>query len=279
MIKRDYTSLLGARPLSPIQFIKVATAALAFTQLATVALNAGEMARGKTDHAAISGRWKVAVLQQKAIVTPAGDISFEPADGSISGATSCNFFRGNYKISDGPLEIKVGMMTRRACFGDAADHESAFLEALSKTAAYRINADRLTLTATDGTALAELVRAVDAALEGVDHKIVSYLKDGGLYSVRAETGAAITLKQGRIEGRTGCRPFTASYTRKGDALSISNVVPAQIFAPCAENVRDQDKAILSGLPDATTFDTSRNLIRLLKEPGGSAILWITPQTP
>lgn len=251
---------------------------LGFMAAAATPAAAGATANAN-DRSALSGRWTVKALQKKEIHSPAGDITFDTTDGSISGATACNLFRGTFEAPAGALSIKVGMMTRRACISDAADHERAFLEAMSNTATFRIDSDRLILTATDGTALAELIRTPDAALEGRQHKIVSYLKDGGLYSIRAETEAVITLKEGRIEGSTGCRPFTANYTLSGDALSITGVTPAQTLAPCADNVRDQDEGILANLPLATTFDTSRNLIRLLKKADGSAVLWITPETP
>ncbi|MGD9668726.1 MAG: META domain-containing protein [Hyphomicrobiaceae bacterium] len=260
--------------MSPPRFIAIAAAVVALIHLGCAPVGAGG-----GEPAALVGRWTVTALQGKVTDTPAGDITFDPADGSISGATSCNFFRGNFDTAGWKLTIKVGMMTRRACVRGAAEHERAFLDAMNRTSTFRIDDDRLILTATDETVLAELIRTPDASLEGPRHKIVSYLKDGGLHSIRANTGAAIAFRDGRIEGDTGCRPFTASYVHLGDSLSISSVTPAQTLAPCAENVRDQDAAILAGLLDINTFDTSRNLIRLLKKQGGAAVLWITPESP
>lgn len=260
------------------RYMTFATALLALGHVSAGPVSAAGSVEGNNPPA-LSGRWTVTALHGKKTDTPAGDITFEPADGSISGATACNFFKGAFQTPPRALTINVAMMTRRACIGGAAEHERSFLEAMKATATYRIDTDRLTLAATDGATLAELVRTPDATLEGQRHKIVSYLKNDGLYSIRAETGTMITLKDGRIEGFTGCRPFSASYTLKGDTLSISALAPAQTLAPCDENVRDQDQAILAGLPDVTTYDTSRNLIRLLKEQGGAAVLWITPQLP
>lgn len=227
----------------------------------------------------LAGRWSVAELHGKAPDTPAGDITFELANTSISGATACNLFRGSFKASGGnALEIKVGRMTRRGCVGGAAEHERSFLNAMAATRTFQITGDRLTLTAADGALLAELIRTPDAALEGPRHKIVSYLMDGGLYSTSPDTGAAIKFEAGNIEGYTGCRPFTASYARAASHLKITAVAPAQTIEPCDESVRDQDAAILAALARVTTFDTSRNLIRLLEQTSGAAMLWITPQT-
>ncbi len=268
------------QPLSISRFIAIAVAALTFAHLAAMPAPAQTAAGGDSRPLGeLTGRWTVISLFEKTAQTPAGDITFDPTAGLIDGATACNFFRGEFTTAPGELTIKVAMMTRRACIGGAAEHERAFLEAMKKTGTHRIDADRLILAAADGTALAELVRTPDASLEGPRHKIVSYLKNNGLYSIRAETGATLTLNGGRIEGNTGCRPFTASYALDGESLSIRAVTPAPTVAPCDASVRDQDEGILAGLPAVTTYDTSRNLIRLLKEQGGAAVLWITPQLP
>lgn len=258
----------------------VLLAALAATIL-TVAMPplGGTAAAWAADQHPLAGRWTVTALAGKNTETPAGDITFQPGEGTISGATACNFFRGGFETEDAALTLTVGMMTRRACPGPAADHERGFLEAMAATRTFVIDTDRLRLTDTQGTVLAELNRTPDAALEGISHKIVSYLKNGGLYSISAERKATITFKNGQIEGDTGCRPFTASYTRTGDTLEIGVPKPAQTTAPCAEDLRDQDDAILAVLSKATTFDSSRNLIRLLEKPDGAAVLWITPETP
>lgn len=225
----------------------------------------------------LAGRWTLTKLAGNTLSTPAGDITFDTADSAINGATACNFFRGRYEAEDGALTLTVAMMTRRGCSGVAADHERGFLEAMAATRATAIDSDRLTLTDAHGHQLAELIRTPDAALEGPRHKIVSYLKDGGLYSVAPDHVATIAFNSGHIEGDTGCRPFTAHFTRNGDALTVTDVQPAQTLAPCGEAIRDQDDAILQALPRATTFDTSRNLVRLLENPDGAALLWITPQ--
>ena len=106
----------------------------------------------------ISGRWTVTHLAGKPVQSPAGDITFDPGEGTVSGATACNFFRGGLEQSGETLTIKVGMMTRRGCIGDAAEHERAFLQAMEKTRAYQLDGKLLSLTGADGTILAQLIQ-------------------------------------------------------------------------------------------------------------------------
>lgn len=219
-------------------------------------------------------RWSITALSGKA-ARPAGDITF--GDGVISGATACNFFRGTYGLSkpDG-LTITVGQMTRRGCSGIAADYERQFIEAMGTTRRYAITGEELSLLNQAGSLTAQLTRTPDATLQGPRHKIVSYLKSGGLHSVLSGSGATLQLKDGRIEGRTGCRSFSGRYTLAGKALQVLELVPAQTLAPCAADLAEQDEAILAALPAARTFDTNRNLVRLLESTEGNAVLWVTP---
>lgn len=222
----------------------------------------------------LQSRWSVTLLAGKA-VRPAGDITF--GEGVVSGATACNFFRGTYGQSgrDG-LVITVGQMTRRGCSGIAADYERLFIVAMAATRSFAIKGDELGLFDAAGSAIARFARTPDATLEGPRHKIVSYLKGDGLYSVLSGSGTALQFKDGRVEGSTGCRSFTGRYSLEGTALKVHEIVPAQTPAPCAPELADQDEGIVAALPAARTFDTSRNLVRLLESAHGNALLWVTP---
>jgi heat shock protein HslJ len=244
-----------------------ATVALLFSPRTAAAANEAHL---------LSSRWSVTVLAGKT-ARPAGDITF--GEGTVSGATACNFFRGTYEMSEsGNLTITVGQMTRRGCSGIAANYERQFIEAMAATRRFAITNDQLSLLDAMGTTTAQLARTPDATLLGPRHKIVSYLMSGGLHSVISGSGAALQFKDGRIEGSTGCRPFTGSYRLDGKALTIVEIVPARTVAACAPELASQDQAILAALPAARTFDTNRNLVRLLESAEGNAVLWMTPVT-
>ena len=79
------------------------------------------------------------------------------SDGTAFGNSGCNQFNGVYKIqSDEPL-MGPTAMTRRACVGDAAETETAFMRALGS--ANRVVATHLLLALfKDETLLATLTR-------------------------------------------------------------------------------------------------------------------------
>lgn len=224
----------------------------------------------------LATRWEVATLAGAPAV-PGGDITFE--NGNVSGATACNLYGGTFATAgeDG-LTITLGRMTRRGCSGEAMQRERALIEAFEATRRFRMSAEALVLLAADGKELATFKKVGNAALEGPKHKIVSFLRDGGLHSTVAGSGASVTFKGGRIELATGCRTFSGVYRLVEGKLEIEELTElARQQDPCPAELTDQDAGIIDALPLATGFDTARNLIRLLEPEKGWAVLWITPE--
>ncbi len=223
----------------------------------------------------LATRWAVATLGGKA-AEPGGDISFEA--GEIAGATACNHFGGSFVQSGaGGLKITLGRMTRRGCHGIALERERQLIEAFAATRTFRIDGETLVLAGDGGTELATLRRVGNAALEGQRHKIVSFLKDGGLYSVVSGSGATVEFKDGAVTGATGCRAFAGRYRIVDGKLAVEGLaVTARTLDPCPPELEVQDAGILDALPQAKGGDAARNLIRLLEPAKGWAVLWITP---
>jgi heat shock protein HslJ len=76
-------------------------------------------------------------------------------DGTVSGDTGCNMYRGAYAVAGSAVTFGPLITTRRACLSDAASaQEQAFLAAISASSAYQLVGDRLTLQ--DATGAAEV---------------------------------------------------------------------------------------------------------------------------
>ncbi|MGE4128791.1 MAG: META domain-containing protein, partial [Hyphomicrobiaceae bacterium] len=189
----------------------------------------------------LEARWSVTTLGGAPAV-PAGDIRFEA--GEVSGATACNHFRGRYQSSeaDNSLRIEVLQTTRRGCAGEAAERERSFLESMANARRYRIEGSALHLVDGAGVDVAGLQLAPDATLTGKRHKIVSYLKNSGLYSIRGGTGAVVEFKDGKLMGSTGCTRFEGTYDATETTVRI--VVAAKASepekSPCFSDLADQD---------------------------------------
>jgi heat shock protein HslJ len=81
------------------------------------------------------------------------------AQGSASGSAGCNQYHSTYTASGSKLEFGMIAATKRACLASEMNRqEVAYLEALSKTAAYEISAERLVLRDGANNALLEFAR-------------------------------------------------------------------------------------------------------------------------
>lgn len=224
-------------------------------------------------------RWRVVGVGGKA-VTMAGDLHFEA--GGVDGASACNFFGGAFETGpDQALVIKVDRMTRRGCSGDALELERAYLDALGSVRSYRFeDAEREKLVFLDesGATIAELARKHGFQLEGTPLKIVSYLFEDGLYSVKPGSKVTIRFAGGRMEGDTGCSLFSGHYDIAETTVKITLDMAVPKSEKCAEDLQQQDQAILAALEAAARYDVGRNVIRFLQAERDWAVLWLAQDT-
>jgi heat shock protein HslJ/uncharacterized lipoprotein YbaY len=98
--------------------------------------------------------WKLVALgDQPVAAAPDGSptgITFDFGARRISGSTGCNRFMGTYEPGEGRVvKLDPAGTTRMACPGPAMQQETAFLDALRSTTAYRIVGATLELLAGD----------------------------------------------------------------------------------------------------------------------------------
>ncbi len=94
-----------------------------------------------------------------AMPAPGAAASLEiAADGTVSGSTGCNRFRGRAEIGAGTIAFSPLATTRMACPDPAMEQERRVLEALAAARRYQVEAGALTLLGADGGALARFRR-------------------------------------------------------------------------------------------------------------------------
>jgi heat shock protein HslJ len=101
--------------------------------------------------------WTLTSIQGKPVLSSTQpDLSFD--NGQASGTGSCNGFGGSYTLSGNKLTFGPLMSTMMACNPpEVMDQEQAYFSALSATASYRVEGNRLTLLDVAGNVLAEFV--------------------------------------------------------------------------------------------------------------------------
>jgi heat shock protein HslJ len=101
-----------------------------------------------------SGPWTLVELGGKPVVVPADEatptLHFDAGEKRVSGSTGCNNLMGTYTVDGSALHFSPLATTMMACLGPGVQaRETAFLAALGKVTAYRIEGALLHLYAGD----------------------------------------------------------------------------------------------------------------------------------
>lgn len=172
--------------------------------------------------------------------------------GQVEGFSGCNGFDAGYRVEPGHVVVGSPRATTRACVGQAAELETAFLRAFAGTLAYELADGVLTLTSTTGDTLAFRAEA-PPRLAGVTWNVASYY-NGRNAVVTPLAGSRLTLSFGEasLQGHAGCNDFRASVRVEGDAIRIG--APAATRKSCVgDELMRQENDFLAALPTATTW--------------------------
>lgn len=92
---------------------------------------------------------------------PGSIVTGEFARGTLSGSAGCNQYGASYQQVEDRLEIEPTSVTEMYCEEPAGvmEQEFLYLQALSQTASFRVEGDRLTLIGADGITLVEFTAA------------------------------------------------------------------------------------------------------------------------
>jgi len=118
----------------------------------------------------VRGRWQVESFQSVggtvAGVLPGTQIDVVFGLTNLSGNSGCNTFSGTYELNGTVLRVSRLATTQKACPQQVMDQETAFLKALQGAAVVEMRADRIVLTAIDGSVLVNMVNPEAAASPG-----------------------------------------------------------------------------------------------------------------
>ncbi len=190
--------------------------------------------------------------------TATPSIAFDGA--RLGGFTGCNSYGADYTLDGSSLALGEVSMTLIGCPSPAADVERAFLAALERVAAWRIDDELVLLSADD----AEPLRFEPATPVGSWHVVDS----GGLENLIPGVRMTATFTEGGdVRGGAGCNTYRATYTTDGGAIEISP--PAATRKHCAEpeGVMEQEAAFLAALAGAERFQVHGNSLMLTRADG------------
>src|SRR5262245_15425627 len=166
-------------------------------------------------------------------------VTLHLAQGRVTGFSGCNLLTGTYTTKGTSVTMTLAG-TLMACPEPGLSVERAFVEALKGTLSYAVRTDRLTLTNASGAVL-EFEREPTMTLEGRTWNVTGYNNGRqAVVSLLADTRITLSFEKGTVSGSSGCNTFHATYSVKGNRITIG--APATTRKACADAVMAQERA-------------------------------------
>jgi len=203
------------------------------------------------------------------------------AEGSVSGFTGCNYYGDEYTMADeGTLTIPEIAITERLCLmpKGVMPQETAYIEALSDAAAYRVMDDRLEIDDAAGETilvftLKEELLMDPSALEGIEWQLISW---NGRSSLE-DSNITIAFATGEISGHAGCRDYVGTYEASGDDIRFTSIGMKGLTGLKSEALLKQEAEYTTNLSLATNYRLSEGQLEIFTAPGGVLIYGPVPE--
>ncbi len=208
-----------------------------------------------------------------AAVAPAGSISLNFGNGSVSGSGGINSYGGEYTLDAAKGTITFGNMISTLMAGPEPlmTEESRYFAALQNVTGYTLSSDTLVLTNASGQTVLTFV----PPLENTSWTLVTYTPQAS--QVPTESIAQITLmfdREGKLSGNGGINQYTSTWRSNGTHLVIEPVASTKMAG--TPNVMAQEDAYFALLPAANSFSFSMGMLQVT-DARGNTILVFQPQ--
>jgi heat shock protein HslJ len=199
------------------------------------------------------------------------------SNGTITGSTGINMYRGTYKTGSGSsITIKIGPTSKMTGTPEQMQAESEFLQALASAAKYAADENSLTLFGADGMTVLTYKPNVAAKMTGTTWTMTQYGDGkGGLLSTGSDSAVTLTFNpNGTLTGAAALAGFQGKYTLSGSNITITSLMlTKQTGAP---NLLMQSGQFLNALKSASTYSITGSELTLRNSQGTTVVVCQAP---
>lgn len=203
------------------------------------------------------------------------DVVIAFGDGTVTGFSGCNRFRGTYRVDDEALEFSTLGSTMMACPDEAMATERDVLRRLAEVAAMVTRDGLLVCLDPAGVVLLEFRAQTSEGLVG-DWVVngIHYPGRQAIISVRGEL--IVTIEADRISGNAGCNRFNGPFVVAEGGLSVGPLMSTRMFcededAGSGPTIMEQEAAMLQALEAATGHRLEGSRLTLTRADGGISV--------
>ncbi|MBT8508053.1 hypothetical protein AZH53_06495 [Methanomicrobiaceae archaeon CYW5] len=197
------------------------------------------------------------------------------ADGQVAGSAGCNNYFGPFTVTGDRIAIGPLGSTKMMCGEPAGvmEQESAYLDALASSVAYRIEGSVLTLK--DAGAVMVTFTEDTTSLTGRQWMLTSYTNGvGGVVSMLPETRITATFgADGQVTGSSGCNNYFAEYMAADDVLAVGAAGMTQMYCEQPDGVMDQETLYLQALERSSSYQIRSGTLTVMDEDGATLLVF------
>jgi heat shock protein HslJ len=210
------------------------------------------------------------------VPVPAGrTVTANFSDTRVSGATSCNLYAGDYKVSANRIRISAIITTRIACTPETAAAESAYLKKLNAATSFVVSRNQLLLVGQAGTLRFRSAKPEPPAAPGFvgTWRVTGYFGGTPGAIVPVIPGSVIMLTfnaDGTVTGKA-CNSYSASWKGDGTSIGVSEIVSTKMFCAEPAGVMAQESQYFAALQNAGTWKVDGGQLTLTDGQGRAVV--------
>ena len=191
----------------------------------------------------------------------------------VTGSDGCNRFSAPYTATATSFSIGArAASTQRACPDPVSAQAAAFMDALTRARALRVDAERLLLLGPDGIVLATLAPQ-PTTLAGTKWQVTAF-NNGRQAVISVDGGTTVTMAfgpDGRVSGSAGCNTYTGPYTMGGTKLTLGPTAATRRVCATPDRIMEQEQQFLKALETVATARAEGDRLELRSAEGAIAI--------
>lgn len=200
------------------------------------------------------------------------EITLQFSETDATGVSGCNQYGGPYTLEGSQLSFGEIASTMMACLEPEGvmDQEQAYLGALQTVESARVANGQLELLDASGSlvlAYTEQQPPADAALEGTNWVLETFIDGEMASSTVAGTTLTASFEGGSITGEAGCNGYGGSYEVDGSSLTTEEIVSTMMLCEEPEGLMDQEANFLDILNNAESYEIEGNSLTITASDG------------
>lgn len=200
------------------------------------------------------------------------EITLEILGGKARGSAGCNTYGGSVVVDGGTFDAGGFAVTEIGCPEPLVEPEERYLEALEAADAIAVEGDAMTLTGPDTELVFSRVPPIDTKPLTGTTWILESLVDGETASSAVTSAKPARLEihdDGTLEGTTGCRFFSGSWSTSGDVVSVTQLV----FDGTCKRGAEQDAHVAAAIGTGFRAEVEEDRLTLTSEKGRFGLVY------